>query len=159
VIAVIAVILCHAGWGMAGGYVGGDVFFVISGSLITGQIAADLDRGTFSLARFWNRRIRRIWPATLGLVMIALPCFLLCGDSHGMAISPAIDALADEIGLSAAAAFQVAALPLPTAWQPNARSRLASRQGSQEWTAEIIRWMRADRPRPAFPRPIYHHGD
>ena len=73
-LAVLAVVLFHADMGLPGGYVGVDVFFVISGYLITRLIAADLDRGTFSLADFWNRRLRRIWPAALavtGVVLVA----------------------------------------------------------------------------------------
>ena len=58
-IAVVSVVLCHAGLGLPGGYVGVDVFFVISGYLITSLILHDLERGTFSLGRFWERRIRR----------------------------------------------------------------------------------------------------
>ncbi len=62
-IAVLAVLFFHAGLSFPGGYVGVDVFFVISGYLITRLIVADLDRGTFSFQNFWVRRLRRIWPA------------------------------------------------------------------------------------------------
>jgi hypothetical protein len=63
-IAVLPVILFHAGapW-FGGGYVGVDVFFVISGYLITSILVEDLERGRFSLARFYERRARRILPA------------------------------------------------------------------------------------------------
>ena len=71
-VSVVAVILFHADYGVPGGFVGVDVFFVISGYLITRLIAADLDRGVFSLARFWDRRIRRIWPASLAMTMVVL---------------------------------------------------------------------------------------
>ncbi len=64
-VAVLAVVLFHAGWGVPGGYVGVDVFFVISGFLMTSQLTRDLDAGCFSLLHFWERRIRRIWPAAL----------------------------------------------------------------------------------------------
>jgi len=87
-IAVIAVILFHADCGLSGGFVGVDVFFVISGYLITRLIAADLDRGTFSLASFWDRRIRRIWPASLALTLAALAAgwfLLLPQDLHLLA--------------------------------------------------------------------------
>jgi peptidoglycan/LPS O-acetylase OafA/YrhL len=64
-IAVLPVIFFHAGFdAVSGGYVGVDVFFVISGYLITSQIIADLDAGTFSLAHFYERRVRRIVPAS-----------------------------------------------------------------------------------------------
>jgi peptidoglycan/LPS O-acetylase OafA/YrhL len=69
-IAVVAVILFHAGFEpFAGGFVGVDVFFVISGYLITGIILAEMERGTFSLLNFYERRARRILPA-LFLVML-----------------------------------------------------------------------------------------
>ena len=78
-IAVCAVILYHADPSLLpGGLAGVDVFFVISGYLITGKILGDIDRGTFSLAGFWTRRLRRIVPALLvGLLVCALAAFLL----------------------------------------------------------------------------------
>lgn len=69
-LAVIPVILFHLGLGCPGGYVGVDVFFVISGFLITSIILREITAGTFSLAGFWVRRIRRILP-TLFVVVIA----------------------------------------------------------------------------------------
>lgn len=70
-VAVIPVILFHAGFNWAeGGYVGVDVFFVISGYLITNLIISDLESGSFSLSNFYERRARRILPA-LFLVMVA----------------------------------------------------------------------------------------
>jgi peptidoglycan/LPS O-acetylase OafA/YrhL len=70
-VAVLSVILFHAGVpGFPGGFVGVDVFFVISGYLITSLILKDLQAGTFSFAGFWERRARRILPA-LGLVVAA----------------------------------------------------------------------------------------
>lgn len=62
-IAVAAVLFFHAGIpGVPGGYLGVDVFFVISGFLITAQIFDGVDRGTFSVVNFYARRILRIWP-------------------------------------------------------------------------------------------------
>lgn len=70
-LAVLSVILHHAGLEtFSGGFVGVDVFFVISGYLITTIILAELERGTFSIANFYERRARRILPA-LFLVMLA----------------------------------------------------------------------------------------
>lgn len=63
-VAVLPVILFHAGvTQMSGGYVGVDVFFVISGFLITGILVRELDAGQFSLLGFYERRARRILPA------------------------------------------------------------------------------------------------
>ena len=62
-LAVIPVILFHAGFSsFSGGYVGVDIFFVISGYLIT-SIINDLDRSKFSILNFYERRARRILPA------------------------------------------------------------------------------------------------
>lgn len=82
-IAVVAVVLFHAGIGFSGGYVGVDVFFVISGFLITTIVAKELDAGCFSLQQFWARRIRRILPASavmVGVVAIAGFFLLLPSD-------------------------------------------------------------------------------
>ncbi len=63
-IAVLFVVLNHAGlWGFEGGFLGVDVFFVISGFLITGIIFRGLSDKTFSISSFYERRIRRILPA------------------------------------------------------------------------------------------------
>jgi len=65
-VAVLAVVLFHAKIpGFSGGFVGVDVFFVISGYLITGLIAQDWKADRFSFATFYFRRIRRIVPALL----------------------------------------------------------------------------------------------
>jgi peptidoglycan/LPS O-acetylase OafA/YrhL len=73
-VAVIPVILFHAGFAaFSGGYVGVDVFFVISGYLITSVILRDLQAGTFSLARFYERRIRRILPALFVMLIVCAP--------------------------------------------------------------------------------------
>ena len=70
-LAVIAVVVFHAfPLLVPGGFVGVDVFFVISGFLITQNIVAGLQDGTFSFAGFYARRIRRIFPA-LALVLAA----------------------------------------------------------------------------------------
>ncbi|WP_417746072.1 acyltransferase family protein [Rosistilla oblonga] len=71
-IAVIVVVLFHAGLGVPGGFIGVDVFFVISGFLITSLIIKDLESGTFTLANFWERRARRILPASVVMVLTVL---------------------------------------------------------------------------------------
>lgn len=70
-VAVLPVVLCHAGVpGFAGGFIGVDVFFVISGYLITTIITQDIAQQRFSLLTFYARRARRILPA-LAAVLIA----------------------------------------------------------------------------------------
>ncbi|RLJ36203.1 peptidoglycan/LPS O-acetylase OafA/YrhL [Litoreibacter meonggei] len=73
-VAVVPVILFHAGLGLfAGGFVGVDIFFVISGYLITSIILADLARGQFSILTFYERRARRILPALFTVLICCLP--------------------------------------------------------------------------------------
>lgn len=73
-VAVVPVIFFHAGIpGFSGGFVGVDVFFVISGYLITSLIAADLAQGKFSLSAFYGRRARRILPALFVVCAATLP--------------------------------------------------------------------------------------
>jgi peptidoglycan/LPS O-acetylase OafA/YrhL len=70
-VAVLSVVIFHAFEGLApGGFVGVDVFFVISGFLISGIIRRSLASGSFSLSDFYARRARRILPALL-LVLVA----------------------------------------------------------------------------------------
>jgi peptidoglycan/LPS O-acetylase OafA/YrhL len=71
-LALIPVIFFHAGFKIfSGGYVGVDVFFVISGYLITSILLSDLQSGSFSIINFYERRARRILPA-LFLVMFTI---------------------------------------------------------------------------------------
>jgi peptidoglycan/LPS O-acetylase OafA/YrhL len=71
-IAVAAVIAFHAlPAHVPGGFTGVDIFFVISGYLITGVIAGDLAAGTFTLKNFYLRRIRRIFPALAAMLVVA----------------------------------------------------------------------------------------
>ena len=73
-LAIIPVILFHAGiGGFSGGYVGVDVFFVISGYLITSILVSELDQGSYSIAQFYERRARRILPALFVMLAVSLP--------------------------------------------------------------------------------------
>lgn len=87
-LAILPVLLFHAHVpGFAGGYVGVDIFFVISGFLITGIIAREVDEGRFSLLRFYERRFRRIMPALslMILTVLVLAAWLyLPGDLEGV---------------------------------------------------------------------------
>lgn len=67
-LAVLSVVFFHLGLGCPGGFIGVDIFFVISGFLITGLILKEMQEGVFSLAAFWERRIRRILPALAVMV-------------------------------------------------------------------------------------------
>ena len=69
-VAVVSVMLFHANVpGFSGGYVGVDVFFVISGYLITGILTRELAEGRFSFLGFYERRIRRIFPALFTMLL------------------------------------------------------------------------------------------
>ena len=73
-VAVLPVILFHAGFTpFSGGYVGVDVFFVISGYLITSILLNEVESGDFSIARFYERRARRILPALFFVMLCCLP--------------------------------------------------------------------------------------
>lgn len=73
-IAVLPVILFHAGIeAFAGGFIGVDIFFVISGYLITTILINELESDRFSIARFYERRARRILPALLVVILLCIP--------------------------------------------------------------------------------------
>jgi peptidoglycan/LPS O-acetylase OafA/YrhL len=90
-IAVVAVIAFHLNIsGVPGGYFGVDVFFVISGYLLTGIIAREMSAGQFSIAGFYARRIRRIVPALVVLLALSIAigfALLTPGDYETMAQS------------------------------------------------------------------------
>src|SRR5690242_11553889 len=75
-IAVLAVVLFHAGFGPAG-YVGVDVFFVISGYLITSIL---ISAPKIDLLAFYARRVRRIFPAAAMVVLAVLACLRFLPD-------------------------------------------------------------------------------
>jgi peptidoglycan/LPS O-acetylase OafA/YrhL len=73
-LAVVPVILFHAGFrAFSGGYVGVDIFFVISGYLITSLILTEQRAGTFTIVNFYERRARRILPALFIVLLACLP--------------------------------------------------------------------------------------
>lgn len=90
-IAVLLVVAFHAGLPLPGGFVGVDVFFVISGFVITSSLLREVrSGGRFSLRQFYARRIRRLLPAaTVLLAVVGVLCALLsspvAGQSEGLA--------------------------------------------------------------------------
>lgn len=73
VVAVLPVVLFHAGVTLFSvGFVGVDIFFVISGFLITSILLAENAAGTYSIARFYERRARRILPALFFVMFVSL---------------------------------------------------------------------------------------
>ncbi len=92
-VAVVPIVLYHAGVSqISGGFIGVDVFFVISGFLITSIMLADIEAGRFSVVGFWGRRIVRIFPALFAMlvaVLIAGCVFLFPGDLRSLAGSAA----------------------------------------------------------------------
>ena len=74
-IAILPVLLFHAGFDLfRGGFVGVDIFFVISGYLITALILKEKEEGSFSIMQFYERRARRILPALFFVMLCCLPC-------------------------------------------------------------------------------------
>ena len=90
-VAIVPVLFFHASFpGFGGGFVGVDIFFVISGFLITGLILPEVVQGTFSVRNFYERRIRRIFPAlftVLALSSVAAVLLLLPIDLKSFARS------------------------------------------------------------------------
>jgi peptidoglycan/LPS O-acetylase OafA/YrhL len=71
---VLPVILFHAGFSVfSGGFVGVDVFFVISGYLITSILISEMENGNFSILKFYERRARRILPALFVVMLACIP--------------------------------------------------------------------------------------
>lgn len=85
-VAVGAIVIFHAfPAALPGGFVGVDIFFVISGFLITGIIYRDIVRGTFSLADFYRKRVRRIFPALFVMLgaTLGVGYLLLSPEAYG----------------------------------------------------------------------------
>lgn len=90
-IAVISVVIFHFnnGW-LPGGFIGVDIFFVISGFLITGIVCREVVAGNFSFRSFFVRRVRRILPAALFVTLVTLLAgvvFMLPADSRALSES------------------------------------------------------------------------
>jgi peptidoglycan/LPS O-acetylase OafA/YrhL len=88
-VAILLVVAFHAGLPLPGGFTGVDVFFVISGFVICGLLVSELEtRGTISLPRFYQRRIKRLLPA-LALMLL---CVTLLGSVFTPTESQALEA-------------------------------------------------------------------
>ncbi len=87
-VAVVLVVIYHSGIGLPGGYIGVDVFFVISGYVITRMLTAELaSSGKLDLKRFYLRRIRRLLPA-LGLMLsVVMVASVLLGSIGGQQVT------------------------------------------------------------------------
>lgn len=83
-IAVLSVLFFHAQFPLfSGGFVGVDIFFVISGFLITSIVINDLKKGDFSFQKFYHRRVRRLLPALLFVLFLtAFIAFLILTPKH-----------------------------------------------------------------------------
>lgn len=104
-IAVVPVILFHLGYGfLKGGFLGVDVFFVISGYLITKILTDDIQQGTFSIFKFWIRRIKRLLPLLITVVLVTLIVAPL------LLFKPVIKELSQDIFPSIFSYFNVHAL-------------------------------------------------
>src|SRR6478609_1384385 len=83
-IAIIPVVLFHLGFSwISGGYFGVDVFFVISGFLITSILFKEIETHSFSMIKFWLRRVKRILPAIITVILTTLlvaPFLIFKGD-------------------------------------------------------------------------------
>lgn len=122
-VAVLSVLLFHLHVaGFTGGYVGVDVFFVISGYLITGLINVEIQRGTFSLKTFYLRRVRRLAPALLVMsVPVAIAAYILLKPedlrSFGLSLALQFVSLQNVLFLSEGEYFRGADMkPLLHTW-------------------------------------------
>lgn len=91
-VAVLSVLAFHFGAPLRGGFTGVDVFFVISGFLITQILVAEIAAGSFSVLGFYDRRMRRILPAVLVMLAVTLVAgawLLFPGDYTALASSSA----------------------------------------------------------------------
>ena len=97
-LAILGVLFCHAEIALAGGFIGVDVFFVLSGFLITKLIFKDMEGGCFSILSFWERRLRRILP---GLIVVTtasmLAGYLLMAPDAYSALGKSVFALAGMV--------------------------------------------------------------
>ena len=99
-LAVLSVVVYHAGVFLPGGYLGVDIFFVISGFVITALLLREYEStGTISLSGFYRRRIKRLLPALLLLVAITVPVGTFILSPYGASQNAIWTAMASIFGL------------------------------------------------------------
>ena len=99
--AIIPVILFHAGFDFCkGGFLGVDVFFVISGYIITGILIKEREKGIFSLTKFYVRRIRRIVPGLFFMLTVVSIFYLLFASPSIQEIELLGDAIISSVAFS-----------------------------------------------------------
>jgi len=86
-IAVLLVVLYHAKAGLSGGFIGVDVFFVISGYVITGSIVNSLNKKSFSVREFLLRRVKRLFPALCLMMGAVLTLGIMLGPLISQRVS------------------------------------------------------------------------
>lgn len=94
--AVLAVIIYHAGLPFAsGGFLGVDIFYVVSGFLIGGHVLRTLEEGRFAFGAFYLRRIRRLIPAAYAMLLLTVlaAAALLTADAHARFTAQALGSL------------------------------------------------------------------
>ena len=86
-VAIVPVVLFHAGLGFHGGFVGVDIFFVISGYLLSSIVIREISENRFSFLRFYERRFRRLAPAFMAMLAatyVAFACVMLPEDFEAL---------------------------------------------------------------------------
>jgi Acyltransferase family len=98
-LAFLGVLLFHFKAGVPGGFLGVDVFFVLSGYLMTRSIQGQIDRETFGFQAFFVRRFWRLYPALLTLTLTVLGCIYLVFSTDAT-LAACKSALASVLGIS-----------------------------------------------------------
>jgi peptidoglycan/LPS O-acetylase OafA/YrhL len=118
-LAVVPVLFYHVGVpGFAGGFVGVDVFFVISGYLICGMIDADIRKGSFSIGNFYKRRILRILPALFVMFLVtSILAYVYCLpvelEEYSRSLASAVGSISNVYFASTAGYFDAPAATKP----------------------------------------------
>jgi len=120
-LAVLLVVFEHLHTSVTGGYIGVDVFFVISGYLISSVILSEMSAGVFSITRFYERRIRRIFPALLVMLLGSAALTLICfipseADSFGRSLLAALFSSSNFLFWHRAGYFETQNAPLLHTW-------------------------------------------